>query len=143
MKYFISRQHYWDTDNYIVEVAGGGLDFANPDMLVPLPEWRSRGDGKEFNDPRKAVEAAIEIRNLWRAAGCISAEIGCGFTHGFTLSFEPISSEEAEQWAEKEWTKLPKCNECEKILGEDWYELDPNLKYCSFSCLAKANGEEE
>ena len=97
-KYFVSRQMYWPTGERVVEIAVGGVEYANPDMLVP---WYP-GEGVEYETPRKALEAALSIRGAWsRDDGPCRVEVGC--THGFTMPFEEHpTDEELWRWVEKE-----------------------------------------
>lgn len=103
MKYFVSRQMYWPFGDKVIEIAEGGVDYANPDMLVVgFPEL---GEGVEYDDPREALEAAFRIRDAWPGS---RIEVGC--THGYTMPFEEHpSDEELREWAKdpaggrKEW----------------------------------------
>jgi len=63
MPYAVTRQSYWPEGQLAVEVAGGGLDYCNPDALV----GKYPGEFEEFLDPREAVKTAIEICREWRA----------------------------------------------------------------------------
>jgi len=63
MKYYVSRQNYYYSQLLIVEIAAGGLDYSGADMLVA--EYKNLGEGEEYIDPRKAVEAAIAIARAW------------------------------------------------------------------------------
>ena len=61
MKYTVTRQHQWDTGNYVVEISGGGIDYCNPDALgKSFP-----GEFEEFEDVREAVDTAIQIAEQW------------------------------------------------------------------------------
>lgn len=143
MKYFVSRQNYWGVEpeeGTVVEIAAGGLDFANPDMLVP--KWKNLGEGQEFSDPREAVACAIKICQAWRLAGEENAKIACGFTGGNTLPFEPKAIEELEAWAEATYEKLPKCDCCGMLLGKETYghEYSDGYPFCSEYCSEKDYG---
>ena len=101
MLFFVSRQSYWPDGQLTVEIAGGGLDYANPDMLVE--EYKHLGEGKEFDDPVEATEAAIEIARAWRrdAPGkCIG--VASGYTGGCTIPFEPSTQKDLLKWARKQ-----------------------------------------
>ncbi|MEM7827954.1 MAG: hypothetical protein QW561_01295 [Candidatus Aenigmatarchaeota archaeon] len=95
--YFVSRQKYLD-GTPVVEIATGGIESSNPDMLVEKYE----GEGKEYRDPRRAVEVAINICRAWRHDGEKKAKIAIGDTLGATMPFEPVSFTEAKKWAQKE-----------------------------------------
>lgn len=101
MTFFVSRQSYWGADpdeRYVVEIADGGRDYANPDMLCA----KYPGEGREYEDAPEALSAAYKIAARWRADEP-SKQIGIarGHTLGFTSPFEPSSVEELERWADK------------------------------------------
>ena len=137
MKYFVSRQCYWGVepeDRNTVEIASGGRDYANPDMLVA----KYAGEGDEYTDPVKAVEAALIIAEQWQK-DCPSLQINIahGFTGGNTMPFEGCDKEELIEWAKKAHEKLPKCDQCSEILEEkSTYSLCdyPDYKFCSEYC---------
>lgn len=79
--YFVSRQKYWPDGTPVVEIAVGGVELSNPDMLCEKYE----GEGKEYKDPRKAVDIAIKICLAWRKDGEKRAKIAIGDTSGFTI----------------------------------------------------------
>lgn len=117
--WYISRQHYWcadEKDAYVVEVAFGGSDFAHADQLVPA--WPLLGEGQTFNDPRAAIECAINIVREWRKTER-RVKIAIGATGGYTLPFEGKTFKEARAWAKKRYEKLPKCIECGELRDED------------------------
>ncbi len=100
MKFFVSRQHYYYSGEYVVEVAAGGLDFAGCDML----SYKYPGEGIEYDDPREAVKAALVIRDLWQAdlpEQKIGVGVGC--TMGMGVELEPDTDEFALAWADKSW----------------------------------------
>lgn len=136
MKLFISRQVNWPDGTHMVEVAQGGLDYANPGMLVP--QFKSLGEGQEYSDPREAVDAAIQIRDAWkRRLPDEEIEIGMGHTFGFTMPFDGDTDQHLRERAEKLYENLPKCAECCAILGKTKYgsvelgEYDCCSEYCA------------
>ena len=135
-KFFVSRQSYWgveEEDGTVVEIAFGGCDFANPDMLSV--KWPRLGEGQEFSDPREAVEAAIKVCDAWRKAGCPQAKIAMGSTGGCTIPFETKEYGEARARAEVIWEKLPKCDECGEVLGKECFSHDLcDDQFCSEAC---------
>jgi hypothetical protein len=141
MKFFVSRQHYWgveEEDAYIVEIAYGGLDFANPDMLGE--RWANLGEGREYTDPREAVEAAIRVCDAWRKSGESRAKLGMGSTGGNTIPFEPKEYDEARKRAQELYDKMPKCAECGEVLGKETYThylVCDDERFCSDSCTEK------
>lgn len=155
MPYFVSRQRYWPAGTPVVEVAMGGLDYANPDMLCET--YRHLGEGKEYTDPREAVEAAIMVCKAWRKDGGRSAKVAYGSTGGFTLPFEPSTFRQAREWADKLYGRAAKCDHCGDMLGngrhDRWtlaFPYDDDGAYCSENCadhgyeaLCKLNAEEE
>jgi hypothetical protein len=145
MKYFVSRQNYYDRcapEASVVEVAIGGLDYANPDMLGV--KWPHLGEGKEFNNPVEAVEAAIAICEEWRKEDSY-AMVGMGATMGFTMSFDGQEYDELRKRAQEMFDKLPKCARCGEILGKETYTHDLNIadeKFCSSNCAENAYQDE-
>ena len=135
--WFVSRQCYWPDGNNVVEIAGGGLDYANPDMLVS----KYAGEGKEYEDPREAVTAALEIAKQWKAdSKDKEIEVVYGYTGGFTIPFEGSEEKELKEWAEKAYQELPKCDQCGELIKGDGYVLfdDPDSKYCSEYCAEES-----
>lgn len=138
MPYFVSRQHYWPDGNLIVEVASGGLDYANPDMLVA--KYQRLGEGETYDDPREAVQAAIAVARAWRLDSGKKIAIGTGCTMGFTMPFEASSQKEALAWADRVYAKLPKCDGCDGLMGKESWSANEwdGQKFCSESCAQKA-----
>jgi len=142
--WFVSRQCYWGVDPdeaHVVEIAAGGLDYANPDMLVE----KYAGEGQEYEDPREAVEAAIEIAKLWKSDNPkLNIGIAHGFTGGCTMPFEASEIKDLRKWAQEAYNNLPKCDRCGEILKKNsTYFLvdDPDAgSFCSESC---AEGSQE
>jgi hypothetical protein len=144
--YFVSRQIYWGVDpedSHTVEIASGGRDYANPDMLVP----KYSGEGEEYTNPVEAVEAAITIAEQWKQASPgKTINIAHGFTGGLTMPFEADTPEQLRAWAKQALEKLPKCGQCGEILGKEKYHLtdDPDLgEFCSEYCAEKYAEELE
>lgn len=139
-KYYVSRQRYWPEGNLMVEIAMGGLDMANPDMMIT--KFSSLGEGKEYRDPIKAVEAGIRILNAWREANPEEEiNIGYGFTAGNTIPFEPSTIEELEAWAQKKYDEAPKCMCCGE-LEELNFTHDLGGDFCSQYCAEKDYNNE-
>jgi len=137
-KFFVSRQNYWgmcEGDGTIVEVAQGGSDYANPDMLGV--RWAHLGEGKEFSDPREAVDAAIAICEEWKKTDP-NAHVAMGSTMGFTMYFEWEEYDSLRQKAEELYQKLPKCDECGGLMGDETfthdYALGTDEKFCREYC---------
>ncbi len=135
MPFFVSRQCYWGVDpdeQWVVEIAGGGLDYANPDMLCS----RFPGEGQEYDDPRDAVKAALEISKLWKKAEPKKViSIACGFTGGMTMPFEPSTGFELVKWANKIYSKMPKCDRCGELLPEKYFvDESGEFKFCREYC---------
>jgi hypothetical protein len=136
VKYYVSRQKYWgvdEEDQYCVEIAVGGIDYANPDMLCMI--FSEQG---EYDDPLEAAKAAISVRDQWKkAAPKLNIRIDYGQTDGNTLPFmDDHSHNEIIQWAKKELEKMPKCDYCGKPYdeGEEWYHEFTDFKFCSEYC---------
>jgi hypothetical protein len=145
MKWFVSRQCYWGVDpdeQEVVEIASGGIDYANPDMLVA----KYAGEGEEYSDPREAVNAAIVIAEQWKLDKpdyVISIARGC--TGGYTMPFESDDVENLKKWAIETYEKLPKCDRCGEILQEGStcrLTDDPDYgEFCSENCANMAAEE--
>lgn len=99
--YAVTRQRYIDGDE-VVEVAIGGLDYANPDALVK----KYPGEMEEYKNPIKAIEAAISICRNWRKDGNKKAKVAIGYTGGYSVPFESVSFRNARKWAKQEYKKL-------------------------------------
>lgn len=143
-KWYVSRQCYWgveESNQNVVEIAGGGCDYANPDMLVT----KYPGEGQEYNNPIEAVTAAIEICKLWKK-DCpkLKITIAHGCTGGNTMPFEASSIKELKAWAKKTNESLPKCAHCGGLIEGEGYVLidgDPDMVYCREYCAEEAEKE--
>lgn len=140
-KWFVSRQSYWGVepeDQNVVEIAAGGLDYANADMLSA--KYPHLGEGEEYDDPRDALKAALEIRDAWRKdAPHLVINVAHGYTGGMTMPFEGTEDEKALwEWANTAWEALPKCDQCGGVLPEEYF-MDEfrELKFCSERCAEK------
>lgn len=59
-RWFVSRQDYWGEENPLaVEIAAGGLNYANADMLCVA--YARLGEGEEYEDPREAAALLAEV----------------------------------------------------------------------------------
>lgn len=149
MKYFVSRQAYWPTGELVVEIAEGGCEYSNPDMLSdPDNIYGPLGDMLETQDPREALEAAFRIRDKWNqelresCADNGACRIEAGFTHGMTMPFESYpADEELKKWAQETWEATPKCD-CGEPLPEHPYKLcfpyEGDEEFCSEYCADEA-----
>lgn len=139
-KWAVTRQHYWGSDNpYAVEIAGGGMDYTNPDALAAKYD----DEFTEHTDPREAVKAALAIAAAWRKDEPDKhIYIAVGHTGGFTMPFEEGTDEAAKHWGEETYKELPKCPCCGKLMGDDrWGPADFTVpeedKVCSERCFEK------
>lgn len=137
MSYIVTRQLQWPEGVAVVEISGEGWDYVNPDALVE----KYPGEFEEFKDPRKALKTAIAVAKRWKEdEPGLEIGIGAGYTGGYTMPFEPRGTDELEKWAEEEYSRLPKCARCGKIIED----LDPAFRiedldgiFCSESCAEK------
>jgi hypothetical protein len=136
LKFFVSRQIYWGVeDPNTVEIAIGGCDYSNPDMLV----GKYPGEGQEYTNPVEAAEIAFAIAAAWKK-DCpkLKINIAHGNTMGMTRPFEGSTKKAIRAWANKLLETLPKCDECgEMIIDEDnYYKYDdfPDMKFCREYC---------
>jgi len=146
-KWFVSRQSYWGVepeDRYMVEIAYGGRDYANCDMLAP----KYSGEGEEYNDPLEAVEAAISIREQWQKDSPeLIINIAMGFTGGDTMPFSPSTVEGLRKWGTERKEELDRdgyaCGTCGRIVNlSSYYTDDQDEKFCSEYCFEKGTEDE-
>lgn len=152
--FFVSRQCYWGVDpseQNVVEVAQGGLDYANADMLcVAYPKL---DEGETFKGMTPAVEAAIKIAEAWKKDKPeLEIHVAAGSTMGFTMPFvggdHPDDTQKLLEEAKEFDEKLPKCPVCGEIDELTWSLVDDAIgeKFCSEECCWKAeyaNAAEE
>lgn len=137
MGYYVSRQCYYYSGERIVEVTSGGFDYAGCDMLPP----RYAGEGREYEDPREAVEAAISICREWRKEykGRFP-RVGFGCTGGMGLEVEGDTFASARKAAREVWEHLPKCPMCGEPLPAPRKRLRPfdcDEDMCSERCAER------
>ena len=136
MPYYVSRQRYWPDGVLRVEIAGGGMDYANPDQITV--KYSSLGEGCEYSDPVDAVEAAIAVCKAWRKdtkKGARTIQICHGHTLGYTMYFDPCTFKEGRSWAIEERKRLPKCPYCGCVVGEKkWRHSLNDEPFCSEDC---------
>jgi len=156
MLYFVSRQAYWPAGELVVEIAAGGCEYSNPDMLSdPEVIYGPLGDMLETSDPRKALAAAFRIKEAWEHqlylyAGdeAESVRIEAGFTYGCTMPFEEHPTDaQLREWAEAEWEATPKCP-CGEPLPERGritlcFPYEDEGPFCSEYCAEKTYDELE
>lgn len=149
----VTRQGQWPTEENVVEVSEGGIDYCNPDALVK----KYPGEFETFDDPREAAEVAIEICRLWRKDYIPESErmyskkwphvkrdpryrpkVGAGSTGGWTMPLDACTFKQLRQWAKKTWDELEKCA-CGKPLpakkkrwrADDWSGEEFCSEYCA------------
>src|SRR3990172_8947087 len=119
--WFVSRQRYWPDGENVVEIAYGGQDYANPDMLSPIFD----GECEEYFDPREAVERAIKIAGFWKESEpMLEIGIARGYTGGMTMPFTPSDIDSLKIWAQETYESLPHCCGCGEILKEKVFYPD-------------------
>jgi len=149
--YYVSRQHYYYSGALAVEIAAGGIDYAGCDMLVSMSRLET-----SYDDPREAVRAAIALQALWQGKEDDHVWLAYGhnldmFEGSQTLADEGyadggcaysddelviINRQEAADWAETEYTELPKCDRCGDLRIEAYHIYDdPDAGvFCSEYC---------
>lgn len=135
--YFVSRQHYYYSGARAVEVARG-IDNSGSDMLTE--QYPHLGEGREYDDPRDAVQAAIAIARAWRADSGRRISIATGSTGGMFTELETTTQQDAIKWAAGEFDRLPKCDRCGALRSETWHAYgDADMGYfCSENCADNA-----
>lgn len=134
-KWVVTRQCYWPDGRNVVEIAFGGLDYANADALCS----KYQGEFQEFSNPREAAETAIAICKAWRMDGQKNAKVAVGSTGGYTMPFDPITFKEVLEWADKEYESLPKCAQCGDLMGEEKFG---NHEYGEYECCSEHCAEK-
>jgi len=141
MKFIVSRQHYFYSGEYIVEIAYPSIDYSGSDMLVS--KYPEEG---EYDDPREALDAAIAVQTAWKT-DCPDKSVGISFGHFDMIEGEPEEIENLKAEIEKFYNELPKCDMCGDLLDEnDIYTIadDPDAgNFCSLRCVEKAIDAEE
>lgn len=131
-----------------VEISAGCIDYANPGALVKAYP----GEFETYDDPRNAVEAAIQIAQLWQKDSKDEILIDHGATGGGTMFFDgqELSDEtfaELREWANTIWESQEKCSGCGGLLGKERYGRHDTGEYdfCSEYCAEQFyfNDEEE
>ncbi len=148
-RWFVCRQDYWGEENPLaVEIAAGGVDYANADMLGV--SYAAFGEGEEYLDPREAAAAAIAVAQAWRRDTGRSDEeitVRSGYTGGGTMPFPEGTDQEAAAWGERTYDALPKCPECGDLLTERWvptgFPVDDDEACCSEFCCDKRHFGEQ
>jgi hypothetical protein len=116
-RFFVSRQLYWHTGDKVVEVAGGGADYCNPDMLCE--KWANLGEGCEFDSPVDAVEAAICVRDAWKETG-VDCRVELVYTGGYTMYGDENPTDlRLRRWALVENRRIQREID-ERQLEEEW-----------------------
>jgi hypothetical protein len=137
----VTRQRQWPDGDLVVEISAGSGDYTNPGALVE----RYNGEFEEFADPREAVSTAIAIAQAWQKDQP-DEEIGIahGATGGYTMPFsgEPLTEEvfaDLRAWAEKQYEKLPKCDQCGEVMGKERYRVFDydDFEFCREYCAEK------
>jgi hypothetical protein len=137
--FFVSRQSYWPDGENVVEIAQGGINYANPDMLCS----KYPGEGEEYIGLAAAVPVAFDVARRWKADGGKRVMVALGCTGGNTVPFEdgttPSKKHEAVllRFAQAHDEKLPHCTGGEVIpgklwrLADDWTDADFCSEYCA------------
>lgn len=142
MSFTVTRQKRWDDGVNLVEITQGGLDYVNPDMLVP----KYRNEGETTASLCEAVENAIEIAESWQEDSKEEIFIACGNTHGMTAHLDEMELNEEnykilKEQAEKIDDSLPQCDRCGKIIDAKKHIIHTELsdeRFCSEYCADKA-----
>lgn len=136
--YFVSRQHYYYQDIYVVEIAYPSIDSSGPDMLIS----KYQGEGEIFNNPVEALEVALDIREAWRKDNPeedIYITFGC-MEFGEGEIEEDI--DDLKKRVQNIYDKMPKCDFCGDLIDEKEYYINEDshytdTKFCSNYCSEK------
>lgn len=147
MPWTVSRQVQWPEGNHVVEISEGGIDYTNPDALSP----KYSGELEEYQDPREAVETALEIARDWQAdSPDEEILIDHGATGGMTMPFDGMELNEEtfaelRAWAQKAYEALPRCNQCGELLPAERYQFKnwaTGEVFCRELCAERAYLED-
>lgn len=146
MSYVITRQRSYPDGILYVELETGGPDMTSPGAIAGMSY---AGEG-EYDDPREASRKLIAVRNAWQVYRETKKShddqdtilVSIGTTMGGLTTHDPgeMTDEEIIAWGQKEYDRLPKCDQCGDILPSDkrnrWHSTDdPDLgTYCSENC---------
>ena len=103
MPYTVTRQSQWPSGDKVVEVSLGNGYYTNPDALV----GKYPDEGRTFDSPVEAVEAAIRICQAWRQDGAPDAQVGYGATYGMTMPLMPPPSMRPGRGPGSAWRIFP------------------------------------
>ena len=101
MSYFVSRQHYYYQDIYMVEIAYPSIDYSSPDMLIE----KYSGEGESYNNPIEALEVAISIMEQWQTDEP-NKEIGITYGSFDGLEGSPEDIEDLRKEVQKDYEKI-------------------------------------
>lgn len=95
-----------------------------------------RGDEGTYLSPFAAVNQAIHMRWLWLQEGEVKVRI--------LVDSQVMTVAQAERWSREEYSHLPKCAECAKILSGQVYthRLCSSSLFCSQSCADQSYRQE-
>lgn len=86
--------------------------------------------------PFQAVQSACKERRLWLESGEKKVRI--------LIDNQVMSPNQAEHWANEEYTHIPKCSQCATILDEKVYtHQDCSDLFCSQDCADKDYNERQ
>ena len=108
--WIVSRCNPWPDGNYTVEIADD-LDTLDPSLY-----WENDGSFfdqhcKEYDDPRDAAAAAIEVRKVWQENS--GEHVFVALANPFYPSYaNAMTDDEVNAWAEATYEKLPVCAHC-------------------------------
>ncbi len=95
-----------------------------------------RAENGSFLTPFQAVQGALKERRLWKEGGAKKVRI--------LIDDQVMGPKQAEHWAHEEYTSLPKCQGCAKILNGDvhTHQLAKDKFFCSEVCADRDYNEE-
>ena len=107
--WIVSRCEPWPSGEQCIEIA------TDVDHLDPGLFWEDKGSRfdelcKEYDDPRDAVRAAIEARDLWVQESGELVKID--HANPVFYGMEGKTDDELRAWADKEWDNIPACDWC-------------------------------
>lgn len=125
--YYVSRQsNYYSEGAYSVEIART-FEHAGPGMLVGKPTY-DRFTGS-YSDPRDAAKAALELAKVWSALlpGFPHVPITMAMNHMVYPTVEDDHTDDITEWAEVQYSLLPKCEQCGSMGAVEYTAYDTGL----------------
>lgn len=138
MAFYLSRQRQYPEGFLYIEIAINGKAHAGPDVLTP----KFSAELRNFVNPKDAIRLAEEVYNQWSIYSdeIIKLRIVGKDMAPIILDCNKRGFEAANLWADKVYSGMKKCGNCNKPMGNrDVFETEDisNLVFCSEVCISR------